>query len=96
MGMVAPSAHHSGRTKSATRPRHVNTIQKIFRSSPKSTTCTLPKPPFKSSSDRAWPAERPLSEQATSHSTETTCCYTCTVLSYFVAGDEFSCLKRLS
>src|SRR5216684_3814779 len=30
--MVAPSAHHSGRTKSATRPRTVKVIQKILRS----------------------------------------------------------------
>ncbi len=32
MGIVATSAHQSGRTKSASRPRMVNTIQKIFRS----------------------------------------------------------------
>jgi hypothetical protein len=32
MGMVAPSAHHSGSTKSATKPNSVKVIQKIFRS----------------------------------------------------------------
>ena len=32
MGMVAPSAHQSGRKKSAIRPRMVNVAQKIFRS----------------------------------------------------------------
>src|ERR1019366_2455104 len=30
--MFAPSAHHSGRTKSAPRPRTVNVSQNIFRS----------------------------------------------------------------
>jgi hypothetical protein len=32
MGMVAPSAHQSGRTKSAASPSTVNEIQKILRS----------------------------------------------------------------
>ncbi len=32
MGMVAPSAHHMGRTTSAKSPNIVKTIQKIFRS----------------------------------------------------------------
>jgi hypothetical protein len=32
MGMVAPSAHHIGSTKSATKPKIVKVIQKIFRS----------------------------------------------------------------
>ena len=31
-GMVAASAHQSGRTKSAIRPSKTNTIQKILRS----------------------------------------------------------------
>ena len=30
--MVAPSAHHIGRTTSANKPNTVKTIQKIFRS----------------------------------------------------------------
>ncbi len=30
--MVAPSAHHIGRTKSAPRPKTVNVSQNIFRS----------------------------------------------------------------
>ena len=30
--MVAPKAHHSGKTKSATNPSTVKLIQKIFRS----------------------------------------------------------------
>ncbi len=30
MGMVATSAHHSGRRKSAISPRRINRIQKIF------------------------------------------------------------------
>ena len=32
MGIVAPTAHHSGRIKSASSPSAVNVIQKIFRS----------------------------------------------------------------
>lgn len=32
IGMVAPSAHHIGRTKSASTPSVVNKSQKIFRS----------------------------------------------------------------
>jgi hypothetical protein len=32
MGMVAPSAHHSGSTRSATKPSIVKMIQKILRS----------------------------------------------------------------
>jgi hypothetical protein len=32
MGIVAPSAHHSGSTKSATNPSIVKVIQKILRS----------------------------------------------------------------
>jgi hypothetical protein len=30
--MVAPSAHHNGKTKSANSPKTVNVNQKIFRS----------------------------------------------------------------
>ena len=32
MGIVAPSAHHMGSAKSASRPNIVKMIQKIFRS----------------------------------------------------------------
>jgi len=32
MGIVAPSAHQSGSTKSATKAKSVKVIQKIFRS----------------------------------------------------------------
>ena len=32
IGMVAPSAHHIGRTKSAPRSKTVNVSQNIFRS----------------------------------------------------------------
>ena len=32
MGIVAPSAHHSGSTRSATSPNIVKVIQKILRS----------------------------------------------------------------
>jgi hypothetical protein len=32
MGIVAPSAHHSGSTKSATKPNSAKVTQKIFRS----------------------------------------------------------------